>query len=81
MIVFLNPADSLGKVEKSLLAPETLMDLLIENLENGNKIITNAPYREDFSSWRGVKVKEGSILGIFWHNFGLQGSMDLQWAP
>ena len=70
----------LGRIDKAFLSQQTLMELLIEHIENKDKITTEDG--SDIQSWNGIEYNEdGDVTRIDWFCVGLHGEIDLQWLP
>mmetsp|Transcript_19899 Transcript_19899/g.31195 ORF Transcript_19899/g.31195 Transcript_19899/m.31195 type:complete len:241 (-) Transcript_19899:33-755(-) len=71
---------SLGKIDKSSLSHQTLMELFIENII-GTEAICKSP-NEDISEWDGVSLDDsGNVISISWIMLSLDGSFSLEWLP
>eukprot|EP00009_Paramoeba_aestuarina_P003334 CAMPEP_0201522622 /NCGR_PEP_ID=MMETSP0161_2-20130828/18394_1 /ASSEMBLY_ACC=CAM_ASM_000251 /TAXON_ID=180227 /ORGANISM="Neoparamoeba aestuarina, Strain SoJaBio B1-5/56/2" /LENGTH=217 /DNA_ID=CAMNT_0047921527 /DNA_START=21 /DNA_END=674 /DNA_ORIENTATION=- len=82
--VIIQSADPfLGKVpDKSSLSQQTLMELFIDGITNKETICGPPEASEDLTKWPGLSYNDsGEIIGIHWQNYGLEGSIDLQWLP
>mmetsp|Transcript_33682 Transcript_33682/g.52658 ORF Transcript_33682/g.52658 Transcript_33682/m.52658 type:complete len:243 (-) Transcript_33682:113-841(-) len=88
---FISIDSSLGKIDKSTLSQQTLMELLVENLNKSTNVFLdpNGSYME-VSTWHGVTFRDDSVKVIDWHfEFSDRGgscvhpggSIDLQWIP
>uniref|UniRef100_A0A7S4PD49 Leucine-rich repeat protein n=1 Tax=Paramoeba aestuarina TaxID=180227 RepID=A0A7S4PD49_9EUKA len=79
--LFIVSADAnLGKVDKSMLSPQTLMELLIDGITTNKERITQQ--KPDIEQWFGVIYNDyREITTIQWRFKGLEGTIDLQWLP
>jgi len=79
--LFIISADpNLGKVDKSMLSPQTLMELLIQGITNNKDRITLQ--EQDIEQWDGVFYNDyREITTIRWGLRSLEGTIDLQWLP
>mmetsp|Transcript_21204 Transcript_21204/g.32992 ORF Transcript_21204/g.32992 Transcript_21204/m.32992 type:complete len:189 (-) Transcript_21204:94-660(-) len=81
--LFLTSADpSLGKVDKSSLPQEILMDLLTQSVSNKERLYGGNEPRTNLSEWNYVKTNSaGEVVEIDWSFIHLRGSIDLRWVP
>ena len=88
--VLLAAADTfhLGRVDKASFPTQTLMEMLIQGIENREVICGSREEPEDIDKWHGFRycpenpsdVAE-SQSKITWVNLNLVGTIDLQWLP
>mmetsp|Transcript_19755 Transcript_19755/g.30906 ORF Transcript_19755/g.30906 Transcript_19755/m.30906 type:complete len:232 (-) Transcript_19755:61-756(-) len=71
---------SLGKIDKSTLSQQTLMDLFIERISNNEKIRHS---RDDsLDKWAHIQCDDdGNVTDFNWSFGNLEGSIDLKWLP
>mmetsp|Transcript_29557 Transcript_29557/g.45690 ORF Transcript_29557/g.45690 Transcript_29557/m.45690 type:complete len:253 (-) Transcript_29557:35-793(-) len=93
IVIALAADPSLGRVDKSSLSQETLMELFIEKVTNKARVFTDinpsstASWRKVSSQnvrkgFRGVVVNDtGEIQKIDFRNCNIQGSIQLEWMP
>mmetsp|Transcript_2186 Transcript_2186/g.3417 ORF Transcript_2186/g.3417 Transcript_2186/m.3417 type:complete len:229 (-) Transcript_2186:6-692(-) len=73
---------SLGKVDKSSLSQQTLMELLIQDIDNKSDICGLPENPKDISEWRDVSFNDSNeITQINWGCEELNGSIHLEWLP
>eukprot|EP00009_Paramoeba_aestuarina_P007520 CAMPEP_0201523978 /NCGR_PEP_ID=MMETSP0161_2-20130828/21037_1 /ASSEMBLY_ACC=CAM_ASM_000251 /TAXON_ID=180227 /ORGANISM="Neoparamoeba aestuarina, Strain SoJaBio B1-5/56/2" /LENGTH=264 /DNA_ID=CAMNT_0047923225 /DNA_START=20 /DNA_END=814 /DNA_ORIENTATION=+ len=71
-----------GKVEKSLLSQQTLMELLIAGVDAKEKLCRNTDDSVDISHWHHLTVNaQGDVTEIEWDDQELSGYIDFQWLP
>uniref|UniRef100_A0A7S4PIR2 Uncharacterized protein n=1 Tax=Paramoeba aestuarina TaxID=180227 RepID=A0A7S4PIR2_9EUKA len=88
VLYFISADPSLGKVDKTSLSDQTLMELFIEGVTNTGEIWESGDDSADISEWKGLTFdSNGTIKTIEWEHFGnyfelnLTGSLQLQWLP
>mmetsp|Transcript_9578 Transcript_9578/g.14523 ORF Transcript_9578/g.14523 Transcript_9578/m.14523 type:complete len:232 (-) Transcript_9578:21-716(-) len=76
-------ADSaLGKVNKSTLSQQTLMELFIEGISNKELICGSTEDPTRISTWNGLTLSAAfEVVEIRWRYLDLSGSIALQWLP
>mmetsp|Transcript_6834 Transcript_6834/g.10346 ORF Transcript_6834/g.10346 Transcript_6834/m.10346 type:complete len:212 (-) Transcript_6834:20-655(-) len=78
MIHILSSVDqSLGRVDKASFTQQTLMEILIENIEVQDSIV----HGESITQWFGVSMRNDSVDTIRWLGVRLGGSIDFRWLP
>ena len=81
-ILLLTADASLGKVDKSTLSQQTLMELFTEGITNRSVVCGSHETPEDFSEWKNVSLDERQkIESIVWSEDGLEGTIDLSHLP
>ncbi|KNH04475.1 leucine-rich repeat protein [Perkinsela sp. CCAP 1560/4] len=81
-LVFLQSADSsLGRLDYASLSQEALMEMLIEGIENKEKICGDASEMREVNEWNGVELEMEKFHTIHWDNYGLEGSLHWEWTP
>mmetsp|Transcript_7233 Transcript_7233/g.10910 ORF Transcript_7233/g.10910 Transcript_7233/m.10910 type:complete len:197 (-) Transcript_7233:24-614(-) len=74
----------MGKVDKSTLSHQTLMELFFENV-TGNRwmIVGHGETRKDrINDWFNTDVNsDGEVMTMFWSSCELSGSLALEWLP
>mmetsp|Transcript_20841 Transcript_20841/g.32518 ORF Transcript_20841/g.32518 Transcript_20841/m.32518 type:complete len:238 (-) Transcript_20841:32-745(-) len=71
---------SLGRIDKSTLSQETLMELLISQIVN--KEVICGPEEDLQRQWKEVTLNEnGEVLRIQWIYYKLEGTFHLEWLP
>ena len=74
------PSTYLGRVDIDSLPQQTLMELLVEHIEDKGKITLADD--SDIQSWRGMQYNEdGDLIKVTWFCFDLHGQIDFQWLP
>mmetsp|Transcript_38702 Transcript_38702/g.61326 ORF Transcript_38702/g.61326 Transcript_38702/m.61326 type:complete len:216 (-) Transcript_38702:24-671(-) len=68
----------LGRVDLTMFPPQTLMEMLISEIDNKEKIRLETEDPIDYSFWNGVTVENGELRQIQWTSFNLRGSLNLQ---
>mmetsp|Transcript_6907 Transcript_6907/g.10459 ORF Transcript_6907/g.10459 Transcript_6907/m.10459 type:complete len:200 (+) Transcript_6907:34-633(+) len=73
----------LGKVEKSTLSEDILLELLIEKMTaNTERIRGNEENSWEVSEWNGLELNAQKNIGaIKWSNKGLTGGIQLEYLP
>ena len=86
LAVAVDPA--LGKIDKSSLPTQTLMEIFIEGIENKEIICGSTEEPTDVDEWEGFKYSDEhpnedteKPFSINWNELDLVGSIDLQWLP
>ena len=87
LLFFVDPDQSdriaylhVGRVDRASLSQQTLMELLIQGIENKKKITKENC--SDIEYWDRLTFDEdGDVTRIDWVVFGLRGKIDLQWLP
>mmetsp|Transcript_39622 Transcript_39622/g.62658 ORF Transcript_39622/g.62658 Transcript_39622/m.62658 type:complete len:227 (-) Transcript_39622:19-699(-) len=95
MLTFSLASDtSLGKVDKSSLSQQTLMELFIDKIENKDRICDDPESPSPISQWKGTDFGPQGVID--WHvrcndadevisiklwNIRLRGSIQLEWIP
>uniref|UniRef100_A0A7S4KTR8 Leucine-rich repeat protein n=1 Tax=Paramoeba aestuarina TaxID=180227 RepID=A0A7S4KTR8_9EUKA len=73
---------SLGRIEREYLPQETLMELLLDKIENKARICGVEEIHPPLAQWTGVKLyTDGRVHEISWGVKGLIGEIDLQLVP
>ena len=74
------PSSHLGRLDYASLSQQTLMELLIEHIEEKAKI--RQEDGSDIDNWDGIDCNEdGNVTLIDWFRLDLHGKIDLQWVP
>mmetsp|Transcript_4632 Transcript_4632/g.6966 ORF Transcript_4632/g.6966 Transcript_4632/m.6966 type:complete len:257 (-) Transcript_4632:34-804(-) len=73
---------SLGKIEKSSLPQQTLMDLFIDGNEEMDWVWGDRESIFELKDWIGLRFDEsGTVKSIDWNGFHLDGSLRWEWLP
>ena len=82
-ILFSGADPALGRFDHASLSPQAVMEMLIEGLEDVDKICGSREEPKDISDWKGVNVDEdtGEVTEIDWDYLELKGSLDWKWLP
>ena len=81
-LVFLDAVDpSLGRVDLESLPQQALMEMVIEGIENKEKICGDADEPNEIKEWEGVTIEDGEVVEIDWEQLYLEGSLHLEWLP
>ena len=81
-LLLLDAVDSsLGRVDRESLPQQTLMEMVIEEITNKEKICGDVDEPKDIEEWKGMIVEDGEVIGIDWSDYGLRGSVHLEWLP
>mmetsp|Transcript_20869 Transcript_20869/g.32553 ORF Transcript_20869/g.32553 Transcript_20869/m.32553 type:complete len:290 (-) Transcript_20869:73-942(-) len=75
---------SLGRVDKSSLPQETLMELLLSTINSeGREIISGSEENpKPLSDWHGIRMSPtDEVTEIVWTSLALEGSLEFQWIP
>ncbi|KNH07684.1 hypothetical protein XU18_1685 [Perkinsela sp. CCAP 1560/4] len=81
-LLLLDAVDSsLGRVDHESLPQQTLMEMVIEEITNKEKICGDVDEPKDIEEWKGVEIADGEVFGIDWSHYGLRGSVHLEWLP
>uniref|UniRef100_A0A7S4KL04 Leucine-rich repeat protein n=1 Tax=Paramoeba aestuarina TaxID=180227 RepID=A0A7S4KL04_9EUKA len=74
--------DVLGKVEKSSLSQQTLMELLIQNTEEKANVCRDEASPAEATKWYGIiSDKREQVTHLLWGYKSLRGSIQLEWLP
>ena len=72
----------LGRVDSSSLSQQTLMELLIANIEDRERFPLVLDTSVDALTWRGVTANAiAEITEIQWSYLSLLGTIDFAWIP
>ena len=81
LVVLLAVDPLLGKVDKSTLPQQTLMELFTEGIANREAIFWSNETPEDLSEWKGTFLNEkGEVTRVFWPHMLLEGTVNLKWS-
>ncbi|KNH07801.1 hypothetical protein XU18_1571 [Perkinsela sp. CCAP 1560/4] len=81
-LLFFETVDSsIGRVDHESLSQQTLMEMVIEEITNKEKICGDVDEPKDIEEWKGVEIEDGEVFGIDWSHYGLRGSVHLEWLP
>mmetsp|Transcript_24036 Transcript_24036/g.37440 ORF Transcript_24036/g.37440 Transcript_24036/m.37440 type:complete len:224 (-) Transcript_24036:54-725(-) len=70
----------LGKVNKDSFSQQTLMEMVVDGIENKSQIYDDSS--SDISTWNLVMFNEShEVVEISWSEMGLKGSVNLEWLP
>mmetsp|Transcript_20450 Transcript_20450/g.31919 ORF Transcript_20450/g.31919 Transcript_20450/m.31919 type:complete len:246 (-) Transcript_20450:20-757(-) len=73
-------SNGLGRLDYASLSEETLMEMLTDGISNLQRICEyDSP--SDLSDWRSVNLTGDQVTNIRWEDYGLKGSIHLQWTP
>eukprot|EP00009_Paramoeba_aestuarina_P009058 CAMPEP_0201517848 /NCGR_PEP_ID=MMETSP0161_2-20130828/8851_1 /ASSEMBLY_ACC=CAM_ASM_000251 /TAXON_ID=180227 /ORGANISM="Neoparamoeba aestuarina, Strain SoJaBio B1-5/56/2" /LENGTH=191 /DNA_ID=CAMNT_0047915475 /DNA_START=41 /DNA_END=616 /DNA_ORIENTATION=+ len=74
---------SLGKVDKSSMSEQTLMELFAEGItDNRSALSISRQEPQDIYDWKGLNFdSSGAVTGIGWILQKLGGSIRLEWLP
>eukprot|EP00009_Paramoeba_aestuarina_P002406 CAMPEP_0201507342 /NCGR_PEP_ID=MMETSP0161_2-20130828/1033_1 /ASSEMBLY_ACC=CAM_ASM_000251 /TAXON_ID=180227 /ORGANISM="Neoparamoeba aestuarina, Strain SoJaBio B1-5/56/2" /LENGTH=188 /DNA_ID=CAMNT_0047901679 /DNA_START=24 /DNA_END=589 /DNA_ORIENTATION=+ len=79
---FVSWDSSIGKVDKSTLSDQTLMELFIEKIENKGIIYGNHSTPPSITTWCSLqKADDDTIIAILWSRFLLVGTLRFEWLP
>ena len=73
---------SLGRMDRSTLSQQALMELLIDGIRYKRLFEENHKNYKDIAGWCGVTLSEsGAVESICWGGMNLDGFLDWQWIP
>mmetsp|Transcript_6946 Transcript_6946/g.10518 ORF Transcript_6946/g.10518 Transcript_6946/m.10518 type:complete len:253 (-) Transcript_6946:64-822(-) len=73
---------SLGKIDKSSMSHQTLMEVFVQNITHSEKVCGSKENPKSISEWNHVIVDEKSeVIGIDWDFGKLHGSVSFDWLP
>ena len=84
LLAYLNCSDPhVGRVDKSVLLQQVLMEMVISEIKNCERICGSREEPNDVIEWAGVTVDMETqlITEIHWICMQLQGAIDAQWIP
>ncbi|KNH04162.1 leucine-rich repeat protein [Perkinsela sp. CCAP 1560/4] len=71
----------LGRLDYASLSQQALMELVIEEIINKQKICGDSNEPQDIDDWLGVKLEDDKVVEIDWNSSDLTGLLHLQWLP
>eukprot|EP00009_Paramoeba_aestuarina_P005261 CAMPEP_0201522984 /NCGR_PEP_ID=MMETSP0161_2-20130828/18679_1 /ASSEMBLY_ACC=CAM_ASM_000251 /TAXON_ID=180227 /ORGANISM="Neoparamoeba aestuarina, Strain SoJaBio B1-5/56/2" /LENGTH=216 /DNA_ID=CAMNT_0047921971 /DNA_START=13 /DNA_END=663 /DNA_ORIENTATION=- len=78
LLLFFAVDPSLGRIDKSTLSHQTLMELFSKGIITDER----TPYQTtDISTWYGVSIVNDSVVRISQECIFLRGTIDLEWLP
>uniref|UniRef100_A0A7S4KSB0 Leucine-rich repeat protein n=1 Tax=Paramoeba aestuarina TaxID=180227 RepID=A0A7S4KSB0_9EUKA len=82
-LTFVSTADpSLGKIDKTTMSQQTLMELLIDGITNKAIICGSAEDPWNIANWEGISLNHsGEVTRIEWSWYDPDGSLALEWLP
>ncbi|KNH06297.1 leucine-rich repeat protein [Perkinsela sp. CCAP 1560/4] len=81
-LLFLDTADPLlGRLDYASLSQQALMEMVISEITNKEKICGDVDEPEDIEQWEGVIIEDGEVVDIEWDVCGLEGSLCVEWLP
>mmetsp|Transcript_39932 Transcript_39932/g.63110 ORF Transcript_39932/g.63110 Transcript_39932/m.63110 type:complete len:260 (-) Transcript_39932:49-828(-) len=73
---------SVGKIDKSSLSQQTLMELLFQGLKNTQGICSTGTAPTEISHWGFTETNDSQeVISINWSFRDLRGTMDMRWIP
>mmetsp|Transcript_10919 Transcript_10919/g.16500 ORF Transcript_10919/g.16500 Transcript_10919/m.16500 type:complete len:217 (-) Transcript_10919:61-711(-) len=82
LLRFSSPDLPLGKLDKASLPQQTLMELVIEKIENKEQLYGISKDPSTIANWSCTRFDaEGKIVGIIAEWQDLSGSLQLEWLP
>ncbi|KNH06249.1 hypothetical protein XU18_2754 [Perkinsela sp. CCAP 1560/4] len=81
-LLFLDTADPLlGRLDYASLSQQALMEMVISEITNKEKICGDVDEPEDIEQWEGVIIEDGEVVVILWQVRRLEGSLCVEWLP
>ncbi|KNH07231.1 hypothetical protein XU18_2094 [Perkinsela sp. CCAP 1560/4] len=81
LLFFKTVDSSIGRVDHESLSQQALMEMVIGEITNKEKICGDVDEPKDIEEWKGVEIEDGEVFGIDWSHYGLRGSVHLEWLP
>uniref|UniRef100_A0A7S4NKW1 Leucine-rich repeat protein n=1 Tax=Paramoeba aestuarina TaxID=180227 RepID=A0A7S4NKW1_9EUKA len=73
---------SIGKIDKSALSQQTLMELFVDGITNKERFCGLAHHPRDLSEWRELYLNDsGDVIKFDVFSYYLRGSIALEWLP
>ena len=73
---------ALGRIDYASFSQQTLMEMVVENIEDVERICGTRDDPLEIAEWGGVDCDEkGDVLRIDWSNEALKGSINWRWLP
>ena len=81
-LIFLDTVDPLlGRVDYESLLQQALIEMVIGEITDNERICGDVDEPKDIEAWKGVTFEDGEAVEINWGQLDFRGFLHLEWLP